>query len=102
LPWDIRIPCKIMSYVLSTLPSNEFALGSTAQATLVLLNRSMKCENSAFNAQGSKIIIGVVQVGAVYVASVEARSGERKHKMKLSLFPKSAGKISLGLSYFVW
>ncbi len=76
-------------------------LRSTAQATLVLLNRSMKCGNSACNAQGSKVIIVVVQVGEVYVASVEARSGKRKDKMKLSLLPKSAGKTSLGLSYLV-
>jgi hypothetical protein len=47
----------------------------------------MKCGNSAFNAQGSKVIIVVVQV-----ATVEARSGKRKDKMKLSLLPKSAGK----------
>jgi hypothetical protein len=90
-----------MSYVLSTLRSNEFTLGPTAQATLVLLNHTMKCGNSAFNAQGSRVIIVVVQVGPVYVASVEARSGKRKDKMKLSLLPKSAGKTCLGLSYFV-
>jgi hypothetical protein len=34
----------------------------------------MKCWNSAFNAQGSRVIIVVVQVGAVkiYVAAVQA------------------------------
>jgi len=34
----------------------------------------MKCWNSAFNAQGSRVIIIVVQVGAVkiYVAGVQA------------------------------
>jgi hypothetical protein len=39
-----------------------------------LLNLSMKCWNTAFNAQGSRVIIVVVQVGAVkiYVAAVEA------------------------------
>jgi hypothetical protein len=44
------------------------------QTNEILLNLSMKCWNSAFNAQGSKIIIMVVQVGAVkiYVAAVEA------------------------------
>jgi nicotinamide riboside transporter PnuC len=38
------------------------------------LNLSMKCWYSAFNAQGSRVIIIVVQVGAVkiYVAIVEA------------------------------
>ncbi len=36
----------------------------------ILLNVGMKCWNSAFNAQGSRVIIVVVQVGAVkiYVA----------------------------------
>ncbi len=34
----------------------------------------MKCWNSAFNAQGSRVTIVVVQVGAmkIYVAAVEA------------------------------
>jgi len=43
----------------------------------MLLNLGMKCWNSAFNAQGSRVIIVVVEVGAVkmvkmYVAAVEA------------------------------
>jgi hypothetical protein len=38
---------------------------------LVLLNIGMKCWNSAFNAPGSRVIIVIVQVGAVkiYVAA---------------------------------
>jgi hypothetical protein len=32
---DISIPCKIISYVVSTLQYKEFTLGPTAQATLV-------------------------------------------------------------------
>jgi len=50
------------------------------QSTEILLNLSMKCWNSAYNAHGSKIIIVVVQVGGVkiYVAAVEAlRKKER-------------------------
>jgi hypothetical protein len=46
----------------------------------VALNLRMKCWNSAFNAQGSRVIIVVVPVGAVkiYVAAVEAlRKKER-------------------------
>jgi hypothetical protein len=52
----------------------------------------MKCWNSAFNAQGSRLIIVVVQVGAVkiYVAAVQAL---RKHWMKLSLPPKLVEKL---------
>ncbi len=58
------------------------------QSKEILLNLSMKCWNSVFNAQGSRVIIVVVQVGAlkIFVAAVEARSGQRKDRMKLSLF----------------
>ncbi len=75
------------------------------QSKKILLNLSMKCWNSAFNAQGSRVIIVVVQVGAVkiYVAAVEAqwrRSGKRKEGMKLSLPPKLVGKL-VWVSYFV-
>ncbi len=47
----------------------------------------MKCWKSAFNAQGSRLIIGGLEVGAVksYTATVEAlkkkeRHGETHHK----------------------
>jgi predicted oxidoreductase (fatty acid repression mutant protein) len=51
----------------------------------------MKCRNSAFNAQGSRVIVVVVQEGAVklYLAAVEAL---RKDRIKLPLPPKIAGK----------
>jgi hypothetical protein len=44
------------------------------QSKEILLNLGMKCWNSAFNAQGSNVIIVVVGVGAVkiYVAAVQA------------------------------
>jgi len=53
----------------------------------------MKWWNSAFNAQGSRVIIVVVQVGTVkiYVAAVEElRKNERQgqNQMKLRLAPK--------------
>ncbi len=47
----------------------------------ILLNLYMKCWNSAFNARGSRLIIVVVQLGAVeiYVAAVETlRRKERQ------------------------
>ncbi len=60
----------------------------------------MKCRYSAFNAQGSRVIIVTVQVGAVkiYVAAVEAfRKKERGDETQ---FPtKIGGKTSLGPSY---
>jgi len=62
----------------------------------------MKCWNSPFNAQGSRVIIVIVQVGAVkiYVAAVEAlRKKERRDETQCTT--KIGGKTSLGPSYFV-
>ncbi len=53
------------------------------QSKEILLNLSMKCWNSAFNAQGSRVIIVVVEIGVVeiYVPAVEAlRKEERGDK----------------------
>jgi hypothetical protein len=55
----------------------------------------MKCCNSAFNAQGSRLIIAVVQLGAVkiYVAAVEAlRRKERPDETQFT--PKIDGFLS--------
>jgi len=71
------------------------------QSKEILLNLSIKCWNSAFNAQGSRLIIVVVQVGAVkiYVAAVEAlRKKERQDETQFTT--KIGGKTSLGPSYF--
>ncbi len=71
------------------------------QSKEILLNLSMKCWNSAFNAQGSRVIIVVVQVGAVkiFVAAVEAlRIKERQDEAQF--ITKFVGKTSLGPSHF--
>ncbi len=46
-----------------------------------MLQLGMKCCYSAFNAQGSRLIIVVVQLGAVkiYVAAVEALRKKERH-----------------------
>jgi hypothetical protein len=66
----------------------------------ILLNLKMKWWNSAFNAQGSRVIIKLVQVGAS--KNVCSRSGgaqgKRKERMKLNLSPKLV--VSLGPSFF--
>jgi hypothetical protein len=52
-----------------------------------LFNLSMKCWNSAFHAQGSKVIIVVVQVVAVkiYLVAVEAlRKKERRDETQFT------------------
>jgi predicted oxidoreductase (fatty acid repression mutant protein) len=61
----------------------------------------VKCWNSAFNAQGSRVIIVVLQRGVkIYVAAVEALSKmERQDETQFTT--KIGGKISLGLNYFV-
>ncbi len=62
----------------------------------------MKCKYSAFNAWGSRVIIILVQVGAVkiYVAAVEAfKKKERGDETQFTT--KIDGKTSLGPSYFV-
>jgi hypothetical protein len=58
------------------------------QSKEILLNLSMKCWNSAFNAQGSRVIISVVQVGAVKIYVVVEALKKMKDRMKLSLLPK--------------
>jgi hypothetical protein len=61
----------------------------------------MRCWNLALNAQGSRLIIGVVQVGAVkiYVAAVEApKKKERGDETQFTT--KIGGKARLGPSYF--
>jgi hypothetical protein len=61
----------------------------------------MKCWNSASNAQGSRVTIVVVQVGAVkiYLAAIEAlRRKERQDETQF--ITKFDGKTSLGPSYF--
>jgi hypothetical protein len=62
----------------------------------------MKCWNSAFRAQGSRVIVVVVQLGAVkiYVAAVEAlRKKERGDETQF--ITKVGGKTNLGPNYFV-
>jgi mRNA-degrading endonuclease toxin of MazEF toxin-antitoxin module len=56
----------------------------------------MKCGNSAFNAQGSRVIIVVVQVGAVkiYAAAVEAEALRKKERGE-------DGRVSVEISEWV-
>jgi hypothetical protein len=61
----------------------------------------MKCWNSAFTAQGSGVIIVVLQVGTVkkYVAAVEVlRKKEIQDETEFTT--KIGGKTSLRTSYF--
>jgi hypothetical protein len=61
-----------------------------------LLNLSMKCWNSAFNAQGSREIIIIVRVGAVkiHVAAVEALRKNEKYDNETQFITKIDGFTS--------
>ncbi len=62
----------------------------------------MKCWNSAFNAQGSRIVIIVVWVGAmkIYVAAVDAlRKKERQDETQFTT--TIGGKTRLDPNYFI-
>ncbi len=70
------------------------------QSKETLLKFSMKCWNSAFNAQGSRLIIVVVHVGMVkiQVAAAEAlREKERGDETQFTT--KIGGKTNLSPSY---
>ncbi len=80
-----------MSLGLLSPPYPLFGWGPQSKEVW-FFNLGMKCWNSAFNAQSSRVTIVVVQVGSVKIyaaAAVEARSGQRKersqNRMKLSL-----------------
>ncbi len=89
----------ILSLGLLSLPIPSFS--GICKVRKFLLNLSVKCWNSAFNAQGSRVIIVVLQRGVkIYVAAVEALSKmERQDETQFTT--KIGGKISLGPNYFV-
>jgi hypothetical protein len=62
----------------------------------------MKCWNSAFHAQGSRVIIVVVHVAAVkiYVAAVQALN-KKETQDQTQLTTKIGGKTSLGPSNYL-
>jgi predicted oxidoreductase (fatty acid repression mutant protein) len=62
----------------------------------------MKCWNSAFNAQGSRVIIVVVvQVGAVQICVAAVQALMKKETQDETQFTtKIGGRTSLGPSYF--
>jgi hypothetical protein len=106
--WTIIIELSVKSPSVSPPISSAFTpyplFQWYPQSREILLNLGMKCWNSAFNAQGSRVIIVVVQVRAVkiYVAAVETlRKKERQDETPVQFTTKSGGKTSLGPSYFL-
>ncbi len=67
----------------------------------IFLHLNMKCWNSAFNAQSSRVSIVIVQVGAmkIYVAAVNALK-KKEIQDETQFTTKIGGKTSLSASYF--
>jgi hypothetical protein len=72
-----------------------------------MLKLSMKCWNSAFDAQGSRLIIVVVQLGAlkIYVAAVEAlkrkeRQDETQFTTKVDGFFEFHPSLNVNVRFF--
>jgi hypothetical protein len=94
-PHADRVICKV-TLCFTLYPLFQWSL----QSKEILLNLGMKCWNLAFNAQGLRVSIVVVQVGAVkiYVAAVQAlRKKETQDETQFTI--KLLGKTSLGPSY---
>jgi hypothetical protein len=97
-PWSHPLFHPLSSLLSPPIPS----LSGIRKVKKFYLNLSMKCWHSAFNAQGSRLIIVVVQVGAVkiHVAAVTALTKtERGDETQFT--SKIGEKTSLGPSYFV-
>jgi hypothetical protein len=90
---NIEVICKV---TLSFTPSPLFQW--YPQNNEISLNLSVKCWNSSFNAQGSRLIIVIVQIGlrrsSENICSSSGGAQEkRKEGMKLSLLPKLVEKL---------
>ncbi len=102
--WHIKVIHKVtlsftpFSFAFAPYPLFQWY----PQRKQILLNLGMKCWNSAFNAQGSRVIIVVVQVGAVKisVAAVEALR-KKKRQDEIQFTTKIGGKTHLGANYFL-
>jgi hypothetical protein len=83
---NIKIICKV-TLSLGLLSPQTLLCGYPLNKE-ILLNLKMKCWNSAFHAQGSRLIILALQVGAVkiYAATVEAlKKEERQGEVQFTL-----------------
>ncbi len=60
----------------------------------------MKCWNSAFNAQGSRVVVPEVRAVKIYVVGVDSLM-KKERGDETQFTTKIGGKTSLGPSYFV-
>jgi len=77
IEFSVKSPCFWASFHPSIL---SFEWGP--QCKEILLNLGMKCWNSAFNLQGPRLIIVVVQVGAMKIYVEALRKKERGSKTR--------------------
>jgi hypothetical protein len=61
----------------------------------------MKCWNSAFNEERSRVIIVVVQVGAVKISVAAVQALRKKETQETQFTTKIGAQTSLGPSYFI-
>jgi hypothetical protein len=104
-PPDIRVTCKItLSFALVFGP--PIALYPVYQQYLqskeILLNLSMKCWNSAINAQGSRVLIIVVHVGAVKISVALNAGAQEKGKTGWNSHPAPLNANVLVLKVRKW
>ncbi len=102
--WHIKVIHKVtlcftpFSFAFAPYPLFQWY----PQRKQILLNLGMKCWKAAFNPQGSRVIVVVVQVGAVRisVAAVEALR-KKKRQDEIQFTTKIGGKTHLGANYFL-
>jgi hypothetical protein len=68
------------------------------QSKEILLNLSMKCSDSAFNAKGSRLTIVVVEVAVVKI--LWRHSGKKERQDETQFITKIGGRISFGSQLF--
>jgi hypothetical protein len=76
---------------------------ATSQSKEILLNLGMKCWKSTFNAQGSRLIIVALEVGAVkiYAAIVEGlKKKERQDETQFTTKTEVAPPLTANVFYF--
>ncbi len=95
---SLQSPYVSPPYLLCFRPLSPFSVVSANS-----LNLGLKCWNSAFNAQGSRVIIVIVHVGEVkiYVAAMLQALRKKETQDETQFTTKIGGKTSLGPSYFI-
>ncbi len=96
--WNIRVIHKVTLF--SACPWASYPLFQWyPQSNDILLNLSMKCWNSAFTAQGSRLIIIVVQLGTVKIKVVAVEALRIKERQDETQFTTKSGGLFISSLY---